>query len=200
MLSGLSEPQGEIPAGRRVELRLGFGFVSYSRRRGVDEAADYCRIDVLNRFGFVSHLTGFQQFGVCFVVAALGGRGEALENAQGAVGAGEESGGDGLVGVSGGHVFAEHLIERRGLEPADAAEAPAGVGHLFDQERLVLVGGLELVAEAGEEDVEFFLVLMAEDLVGGGQAGFGERGGTDSTINVSGEGGKTFWRGGRFWG
>jgi len=37
------------------------------------------------------------------------------------------------------------------------------LGHLLDQKRLVLVRGLELIAKAGEEDVELFLVLVRED-------------------------------------
>jgi hypothetical protein len=79
------------------------------------------------------------------------------------------TGGDLLVGVVLGQVAHEHLIEHGGFEAAGAAQAPAGLGHLLDQEGLVLVGGMELIAEAGEEDVEFVLVLVREDGEGSGE-------------------------------
>jgi hypothetical protein len=77
-------------------------------------------------------LPGFQEFGVRFVVAALGG------------------GGDAVVGISGGG-FREHLIEHRGFDSLDPAKSPAGRGHLPGEEKFVLVGGLKLVAKTGED-------------------------------------------------
>jgi hypothetical protein len=65
------------------------------------------------------------------------------------------------------------LAEHGGFEALGAREVPAGLGHLLDQERFVLVGGFEVIAKAGEEDIELFLILVGEDGEGSGESVLG---------------------------
>ena len=44
---------------------------------------------------------------------------------------------------------------------------------MLDEKGFMLVGGLELIAKAGEEDVELFLVFVGQDSEGAGESVFG---------------------------
>jgi hypothetical protein len=57
-----------------------------------------------------------------------------------------------------------------GFDAGHAAETPVGRGHLAEAELLDLVGGLEDVAEAVEEGLEFGGVLQGKDGVAGAEA------------------------------
>jgi hypothetical protein len=54
-----------------------------------------------------------------------------------------------------------------------ASQAPAGLSHLLYEKCFMLAGGLELIAKAGEEDIEFFLILVGEDGERSGQSVLG---------------------------
>jgi hypothetical protein len=64
----------------------------------------------------------------------------------------------------------EFCAEHVGFDPADAAEAPAGGGHRFDQFRFEGGLGVELVDVGIEEELELFAGLGGEDDGLGGQA------------------------------
>jgi hypothetical protein len=76
-----------------------------------------------------------------------------------------------LLGLAG----AFHTVsEDAGLDAGNAAEAPIGASELAEAGLLEGVGGLEDVAEAVEEGLEFGGVLQGEDGVAGAEAvGFG---------------------------
>ena len=75
----------------------------------------------------------------------------------------KELGCDAAVQVVGLDAVFHHAVEYRGLDAPDAGEAPAGLGHLLDQERLVL-GVAEPTRRRASEEVEFVLVFVREDL------------------------------------
>ena len=129
-----------------------------------------------------------EQFLVGFVIGTFGIGGVALDFGQRVAGAFEEDLGEGSFGSIG--LDAEHGVEDGGFDAADASETPARLGHLAEQEQLVLGLRIELQAKFYEQLGEGFAVFAGQDdLVGGesmrnriaadgGLPGFATRAGT----------------------
>jgi len=116
---------------------------------------------------------GGHEFLVGFVVGPLGRRGVAVQRCQALLAAEKELGRDAAIKVVGLDAVFHHAVEYRGLDAADAGEAPAGLGHLFDQERFVLGVRSELATQVREEAIEFTLVFVVEDAESPGESMFG---------------------------
>ncbi|MGA3026884.1 MAG: hypothetical protein ABSF98_19165 [Bryobacteraceae bacterium] len=73
---------------------------------------------------------------------SLEGGGVALQGGEGAGRVVAQGGGHHGVGI-GGVAVGDHVRDEPGFQTTDAGEAPAGLGHFFDEKLLVGVGGGE---------------------------------------------------------